>query len=473
MHGYSTPNKSDLVPPSLSGLGGFRWVGGGDGHAGAIPAPAASARLPARVGHALPVAFIAAMTMAGLAGSVMLAGLAWQADPGRAQLLSFVTPKNAAANTIDTASALLGVLPPSPGPAAIPDAAISATAPAAPPSDAPSIPHVGDLYIGAEAWARDIVISTPPPVLPLSEIRPRLAQAGTDRGAAYTVQGKENCIANILEVRVKECRAGRETGSNASLPHVVLVGDSHAVHWLSALSAVADARGWRLTGLTKNSCLPTTAMTAYVTASFPTGRPYSECRAWTDSVVAWVLAERPDLVILSASSRHRVPDKSSEDSADDLVAGMVGWVDQVIHAGTRVAAINHTPFTKINVPLCLARAAAAEAGRTTAGAPTNATRACTSLAANALPGDGVLSRLARQRQQVHLLDFGDAFCAADGSCPPVIGNVVVYRDAHHLTATYARTLAPALGRRLEVAFPSLFGGAPPKAAPLQGGAAPP
>jgi hypothetical protein len=33
----------------------------------------------------------------------------------------------------------------------------------------------------------------------------------------------------------------------------------------------------------------------------------------------------------------------------------------------------------------------------------------------------------------------------------VIGDVLVYRNAGHLTATYARTLAPWLGRRLGAA----------------------
>ena len=34
------------------------------------------------------------------------------------------------------------------------------------------------------------------------------------------------------------------------------------------------------------------------------------------------------------------------------------------------------------------------------------------------------------------------------SCPPVIGNVLVYQDSHHLTSTYALTTAPYLEERL-------------------------
>jgi hypothetical protein len=41
-------------------------------------------------------------------------------------------------------------------------------------------------------------------------------------------------------------------------------------------------------------------------------------------------------------------------------------------------------------------------------------------------------------------------CATD-PCPTVIGRFLIYRDTHHMTATYARGLA----RVLEAAFPPL------------------
>ena len=41
-----------------------------------------------------------------------------------------------------------------------------------------------------------------------------------------------------------------------------------------------------------------------------------------------------------------------------------------------------------------------------------------------------------------------AVCPAD-PCAAVIGGVLVYRDDHHVTATYARTLTPWLAAELE------------------------
>ena len=58
---------------------------------------------------------------------------------------------------------------------------------------------------------------------------------------------------------------------------------------------------------------------------------------------------------------------------------------------------------------------------------------------------------ARLEPRVGVLDFRDRFCA-DGFCPAVVGNVLVYRDHHHVSDTYMRTLAPAFGDRLGAAL---------------------
>jgi hypothetical protein len=52
---------------------------------------------------------------------------------------------------------------------------------------------------------------------------------------------------------------------------------------------------------------------------------------------------------------------------------------------------------------------------------------------------------------VRFIDLSDYFC--DGQvCPPVIGNVLVYRHMNHITATYVRTLAPMLQSELQRAL---------------------
>ena len=57
-------------------------------------------------------------------------------------------------------------------------------------------------------------------------------------------------------------------------------------------------------------------------------------------------------------------------------------------------------------------------------------------------------RAAAAAAGVPVLEVTSAMCP-DGTCPPIAGAVIVYRDAHHVTATYARTLMPLLKRQLE------------------------
>jgi hypothetical protein len=52
------------------------------------------------------------------------------------------------------------------------------------------------------------------------------------------------------------------------------------------------------------------------------------------------------------------------------------------------------------------------------------------------------------------VDMTDLYCT-DTVCPTVIGNVYVYRDTNHLTATYAHTVTPYLYERLDAAFNGL------------------
>jgi hypothetical protein len=56
---------------------------------------------------------------------------------------------------------------------------------------------------------------------------------------------------------------------------------------------------------------------------------------------------------------------------------------------------------------------------------------------------------------VTFIDLTDRFCDKE-LCLPVGGNVLVYRDTHHITIEYARTLAAPLGERMRQVRPDLF-----------------
>ncbi len=56
-------------------------------------------------------------------------------------------------------------------------------------------------------------------------------------------------------------------------------------------------------------------------------------------------------------------------------------------------------------------------------------------------------KAAAQQEGDPVLDLNNRICTPV-ECPSVIGDVLVYRDDHHLTATYSRTLTPFVENRL-------------------------
>jgi hypothetical protein len=96
-----------------------------------------------------------------------------------------------------------------------------------------------------------------------------------------------------------------------------------------------------------------------------------------------------------------------------------------------VLAIRDTPWQDQDVPECVERC-----GR-------DAERCGGSRAEHNLDGPAAVAERPDLPGNVRLLDLTDYVCEVE-FCPAVIGNVLVYHDAHHLSATYARTLAPYL-----------------------------
>jgi len=67
--------------------------------------------------------------------------------------------------------------------------------------------------------------------------------------------------------------------------------------------------------------------------------------------------------------------------------------------------------------------------------------ACAEPISTALPGHPDLDVAKQFAGRVQILDLTSAICDA-AACPMLKGNLIVYQDRHHLTATFARTLAP-------------------------------
>ena len=165
-------------------------------------------------------------------------------------------------------------------------------------------------------------------------------------------------------------------------------------------------------------------------------REYTECEAWRGNVVDRLNQLRPDLVVISSNRYLPVVDERDSDP-ERQGAALARLIDRI---PGRVAIIADTPRSGFDVPACLA-------------AHRDAIEQCTTSRAAAF----TWRHLRREREAAResgatLVDMSAAICPVD-PCPPIIGTRLVYRDNHHLTATFARSLAGVLGVALPVIAP--------------------
>ena len=222
------------------------------------------------------------------------------------------------------------------------------------------------------------------------------------------------------------------------LGRIVLMGDSHARDWGLTFEIVARRLGFNYTGFPKASCPPT------LTLLRGGGGPYTDCQQWIANTTDWILRERPAVVVMTSYTRYG-PWLKNTSVAD----GVVQIAKKFVAADIPVLAIKSTPVMPEHVLNCLAK----EIKRNPAG--TNLS-ACSVTRKKGLEM-GPVDMAASMYPIMRLLSFDDLFCV-DETCPTVIGNVVVYRDNHHLTFAFSRSLAPALEQKLLEAAPHLDGG---------------
>ena len=243
---------------------------------------------------------------------------------------------------------------------------------------------------------------------------PPLAFVLDDLAAAYG----NGCHLDLDEDAPRPCRYGAADGRF----HLMLIGDSHAASWLPALESLAEARRWRMTAHTKSAC----PMVLGKLAKDPS------CPRWGENMLEEVAREKPDLVLLVMSADNMIAGAGTREARfPQLVAALRRTAAALHDKGTTVAVLRDTPRFPFDPPECLAR-----------------DPDCQVLEIEAFPLPDPMSAAFCNDFGVPVIDMTHGFCA-DGVCPMVIGNVTVWRDYHHFTATYARTLAPALGRELD------------------------
>nr|WP_231748073.1 acyltransferase family protein [Auraticoccus cholistanensis] len=262
----------------------------------------------------------------------------------------------------------------------------------------------------------------------LGTTTPDITVAAKDNAAVYT----DGCHQDQEHSEPLSCTYGTP-GADIK---VALVGDSHAAQWQPTLSALAERRGWQVDTYTKSAC-------SFFDVDVLLGDPptrYTSCSEWNQAVTQVLRSSNYDIVFTSGSNQYKIDEDGlvlSGEAADDALAASYArsWLP-LVEAGIEVVALANTPWVGIDVPDCLA-------------ANPSDVASCAAERKDALDTAGTeQARATELAPAAHLVDLNAWICPRE-QCSPVIGGVITYRDSHHITATYARTLAPVLQAQLE------------------------
>jgi peptidoglycan/LPS O-acetylase OafA/YrhL len=219
---------------------------------------------------------------------------------------------------------------------------------------------------------------------------------------------------------------------------VALVGDSHASHWRAALDVVARRRGWRGLSITRTSC-------PFSTATKITPQPTrSQCVTWVKRLPGF-LGRHPEIdtlfVVGITGGKVNVPPGRTMFEAK--VNGFLNAWKTLPGTVKHVVVIRDTPKIFRSTVACLDRAITAHkpAGQT-----------CAVPRADALEADPqVVAAREAMSPRMQYVELTDAFCSRS-RCYPVIGGALVYKDLHHFTLVFAKTLGTPLGHAVEQAM---------------------
>ncbi len=270
--------------------------------------------------------------------------------------------------------------------------------------------------------ARALINNAKVPKLPM---RPTVLEAKDD----VPESTHAGCISDFSNVDVINCTYGNKDAQRT----IALAGGSHAEHWLTALDLLGRVHDFKVVTYLKMGCPLTTEQKPLVMGD---NRPYPKCREWNEKVMPKLLADKPDYVFTTSTRPWNI-------KPGDVMPGFyVGIWQEFLDAGIDVLAMRDTPWLVRgnNKPFFPADCLAGGGDAVSCGVKRAAV----------LSDDNPTLAFVKRFPNLKPLDMSDAVCRPD-FCRVVEGNVLMYHDSHHLSATYMRTMTNELGRQLAAA----------------------
>jgi hypothetical protein len=261
-------------------------------------------------------------------------------------------------------------------------------------------------------------------------LTPSPTAATLDRSSAYDAPSGTSCFAVLPDFQLRTC----EFGDHEADTKVALIGNSHAAQWLPAIELIAAQEDWHVTSYLASQCA-----LADVRQGFKPAASSKACVHWGRDVVEQVAEGGFDLVIMSNKISRGVPGLDAAATALRFQDGYADVLRPLQQAGLPVIGIRDTPSPAFDVPACLA-------------ANADDYTVCDGTRAGWLPAEPLVEAVAAlQPSQLTVVDLTDYICHGE-TCSAAVGGVPVYFDVSHLTATYAKTLAPYLRAEIKQAL---------------------
>ncbi|MUK87361.1 acyltransferase family protein [Ornithinibacillus sp. L9] len=220
-----------------------------------------------------------------------------------------------------------------------------------------------------------------------------------------------SCYSNNKdETEVKICSFGETENPKYT---IALVGGSHSGHWFPALEELSEKLKLQIDVYNKDGCR--------FTDDDMGGRMTEACMEWNENVLEPLMKNSPDIIFTTANV-------NSEDTVP------IGYINQwkKFEEISEIFAIRDNPRMNEKIPLCL---------------ETKSIEECSKPREEALSETPPWENTDGIPSNVTFADLSDSFCDAE-TCYPVIGNIIVYRDQHHLTTLYVKTMAATLEEHL-------------------------
>ncbi|WP_205877868.1 acyltransferase family protein [Mycobacterium camsae] len=269
-------------------------------------------------------------------------------------------------------------------------------------------------YPGARALVNHVRV-------PKLRMRPTVLEVKED----LPVSTRDGCISDFVNPTVVNCTYGDTDAPRT----IALAGGSHAEHWLPALDLLGRLHHFKVVTYLKMGCALSTEQVPLIMGN---NAPYPQCRQWVEATMAKLVTDRPDYVFTTSTRPWNIK------AGDVMPATYIGIWQTLSDNNIPILGVRDTPWLvkdgqPFNPADCLAKARGSDS--------------CDVKRSDMLSDHNGTLDFVGQFPLLKPIDLSDAICEPD-ICRAVEGNVLIYRDPHHLTPTYMRTLAPELGRQI-------------------------